>query len=422
MTVSQFISIKEYDHLVYRGQGNCISKDAFDELTQLINESPEQDDNDYGNIFWQRGEKLQARHFVGVIQTQDGTQIEILPKITVSIDKSGENAALKEIFLKMLREVGKLPYKSGQNANQDAGDLSLLEIFISDFLECVDRIVKRGIRSDYIRQEDNLPFMKGKLLMNQQIKYNLVHRERFYVEFDSFEANRPENRVIKSSLQKILKITQHHNNQRLARELLFVFDGVPCSMDYKQDFQQCRKDRGMHYYQDSLDWCRLILKDESPLPTTGHKTFRSFLFPMPQLFERYVEVKLRQKLKPGYTLKSQVRYKSLCQHKNSPMFQLKPDLLIEGNGKQLILDTKWKVVSNYKFDNNYGISQGDFYQMFAYGQKYLDGQGELFLIYPSNNAFNSPLDVFEFHDNLKLWAVPFDLEHDQLNMTIDALK
>ena len=127
MTASLFITIKEYDHLVYRGQGNCVSKDAFDELTQLINESPEKDDNDYGNIFWQRGEKLQARHFVGVIQTQDGTQIEILPKITVTDDKNKENAELKKILLKMLREVGELPYKSGQNANQEIGDFPFLK-------------------------------------------------------------------------------------------------------------------------------------------------------------------------------------------------------------------------------------------------------------------------------------------------------
>jgi 5-methylcytosine-specific restriction enzyme subunit McrC len=192
-------------------------------------------------------------------------------------------------------------------------------------------------------------------------------------------------------------------------------------MDYYQDFQKCSKDRGMHYYQDSLDWCRLILKDESPLPTAGQKTFRTFLFPMPQLFERYVEVKLRQKLKPGYTLKSQSRSESLCKHKDKPMFQLKPDLLIEGNGEKLVLDTKWKVISSHKSENNYGISQGDFYQMFAYGQKYLDGQGELFLIYPSNDSFKIPLDVFTFCDNLKLWVVPFNFETDELAMNIDAL-
>jgi 5-methylcytosine-specific restriction enzyme subunit McrC len=48
----------------------------------------------------------------------------------------------------------------------------------------------------------------------------------------------------------------------------------------------------MHYYKASLDWCKLILNDESPVPTVGQKTFRSFLFPMPQIFERYVAKKM----------------------------------------------------------------------------------------------------------------------------------
>ena len=416
MAEYQPIIIKEYDYLVHSGQGKCISKDAFNELTQLINDSESDDENDHGSIFWQRGEKLQARHFVGVIQTKDGTQIEILPKIADGYD----DKTLKDILIKMLREVGYLPYKKSETASQQTDDFPLLEMFIRDFLECVDAIVKRGIRSDYIRQEDNLPFMKGKLLINQQIKYNLVRRERFYVEFDSFEPNRAENRLIKSSLQKVLKMTREYSNQRLARELLFMFDDVPLTTDYKQDFQKCSKDRGMLYYQDSLIWCKLILKDESPVPIAGEQTFRSFLFPMPQLFEKYVEIKLLQILKSGYSLKSQTKEKYLCLHDDKNMFQLKPDLLVDGNNETFVLDTKWKRISNLKYDNNYGISQSDFYQMFAYGHKYLNGQGKMALIYPKTDRFDKALEPFycneqnDNRDKLTLWVVPFDLKNDEL--------
>jgi 5-methylcytosine-specific restriction enzyme subunit McrC len=341
-----------------------------------------------------------------------------LPKIATIKDKENEN--LKEILLKMLREVGDLPYKSLQSANQKTEDYPLLEIFIRDFLECVDTIVKRGIRSDYIRQEDNLPFMKGKLLMNQQIKYNSIRKERFYVEFDSFEANRPENRLIKSSLQKVLKIAREYSNQRLARELLFMFDEVPFSTEYNQDFQRCSKDRGMHYYQDSLHWCRLILKDESPVPTVGEKTFRSFLFPMPRLFEQYVEIKLRQQLNADYSLEGQAREKHLCTQSKKPMFLLKPDLLIKkDNDSTFVLDAKWKRISNNS-SKNYGISQSDFYQMFAYGHKYLNGHGQMVLIYPKTDEFNERLKPFEFNESkdeeekLTLFVVPFDLKEDKL--------
>ena len=50
------------------------------------------------------------------------------------------------------------------------------------------------------------------------------------------------------------------------------------------------------------------------------------------------------------------------------------------------------------------------YQLFAYGEKYLGGEGDIFLVYPKHDGFLAPLPVFEFHDRLRLWAVPFDLD------------
>ncbi|WP_257984960.1 hypothetical protein [Shewanella sp. 11B5] len=37
------------------------------------------------------------------------------------------------------------------------------------------------------------------------------------------------------------------------------------------------------------------------------------------------------------------------------------------------------------------------YQLFAYGEKYLKGQGDLYLIYPKHIGFIEPLANFEFN-------------------------
>lgn len=56
----------------------------------------------------------------------------------------------------------------------------------------------------------------------------------------------------------------------------------------------------------------------------------------------------------------------------------------------------------------YGLAQSDFYQMFAYGQKYLDGSGEMYLIYPAHDDFSQPIPQhFAFSETLKLWVVPY---------------
>ncbi len=108
---------------------------------------------------------------------------------------------------------------------------------------------------------------------------------------------------------------------------------------------------------------------------------------------------------------------------NSNVFQLKPDLAIYeknllNNDKKLlsILDTKWKLIDqNTKYDNGNedkkaGISQADMYQMFAYGNKYLNGEGCLVLIYPKSDKFNKPFE-FTLGTGLILKVFPFDLDY-----------
>jgi 5-methylcytosine-specific restriction enzyme subunit McrC len=401
------IVVAEYDFLVCQKKTSSdheVTQSCFDELTALIEETPNNDDIDHGSIFWQRGKRLQIRHYVGVIQTSDGTQIEILPKIAKQhgTELNEDNIKnLRGIVLKMLREVSDLPYKSGQQADLGAEKFSLLEIFIRDFLNDVQQLVKRGIRSDYVRQTDNLPFLKGKLLMASQLKYNLIRRDRFYVENDSFEPNRPENRLLKSALNKVLKLCREFTNQRLTRELLFMFDEIPLSSNYRQDFQQCSKDRGMHYYQNSLMWCRLILNEESPVPQAGERLFRSFLFPMPILFERYV-ASLCQRHLQGWNVRRQVRSKNLLAFANngqSQMFEIKPDLLFERNNQIIIADTKWKLIDMTGQARNYGITQTDLYQLFTYAKYY--NASRVILIYPETAQFNGRIE-FEYIENNNL--------------------
>ena len=55
------------------------------------------------------------------------------------------------------------------------------------------------------------------------------------------------------------------------------------------------------------------------------------------------------------------------------------------------MDTKWKRLTPVAKDN-YGISQADMYQMYAYSKKY--GATEIWLLYPYNEKMHEEL-VFE---------------------------
>lgn len=117
---------------------------------------------------------------------------------------------------------------------------------------------------------------------------------------------------------------------------------------------------------------------------------------MEKVFESYVEACLRRHLPAGATLKTQAASEWLCSTPTRRIFQLRPDFIIEHEGQRIVVDAKWKLIDGADFESNHGLAQADFYQLFAYGQRYLQGRGQMALIYPQTPDFSAPLNRFAF--------------------------
>lgn len=365
---------------------------------------------------------VQVKSYVGVIRAPSGYQIEVLPKVGKAT--GGGMAEARRLLIEMLCCLPGFRHIQTDSAKLAAARMPLLEVFIAEFLRAVEHIVKRGLRSDYTSSLGNLHALRGKLLTASHLRHNLVRADRFFTEHDEFSINRPENRLIHAALRSTLAVTRSQGNQQLARELAFAFADVPPSSEQRTDFQRIRLDRGMTYYSDAMAWTRLILEEESPLTGPKDHAAPSLLFPMEAVFEAFVAKHLARQLPRPLALKTQARRHHLVRHQGQGWFQLKPDLLIRnGDSDLVVLDTKWKLLDGAKANgtDKYGLSQTDFYQLQAYGQSYLDGQGDVVLIYPKTDAFQHALPVFEFpkSERLRLWVVPFCLASRQLQLLPD---
>ncbi len=412
--------IREYGHLLkdqslFSNEEKAISISAsdFDFLeSQLFSVSPDNESRFFLKPSMYKGRRsLQVQNYVGVLQTPTGTQIEILPKIYSGHGQELGHSQVRNILIRMLGYLRNSPFRQNERALLADVSLPLIEVFVSYFLNQVNTLVKRGIRSDYVTTQDNLGFMKGKLLVANQIRHNLVNQHRFYVEYDEFQVNRPENRLIRSALEKISSFIVQSRNQRLCRELLFAFDDVPPATDVHHDLGRCSKDRSMGYYQHVLDWCRIILLDQSPMGTSGDTRSISLLFPMERIFEDYVAARLRA-LYPDWQIKTQAKDYYLLQQDGKGHFLMKPDLILRNGKTKVVADTKWKLLGEDSSQPIHkSIGQADLYQMYAYGEKYLANQEEknVYLIYPKTNKFTKPLPVFHYDDDFRLFVVPFDL-------------
>ena len=117
---------------------------------------------------------------------------------------------------------------------------------------------------------------------------------------------------------------------------------------------------------------------------------------MEKVFESYVAQQLRKTLtETGWEISAQDKGYYLFD--NPRQFALHPDIVItRKNSSKVILDTKWKSLLD-KPRMNYGISQADMYQMYAYAKKY--HTSEIWLLYPLNNEMRGHDEIFFCSDD-----------------------
>ncbi len=391
--------LKEFDIIVgnskYDNQDTkykYLEEPKFTQLLTFIKEYTNLDETSHASEFmkigWNKGvgDTVTINNYVGLIQMKDGYQIQILPKISLStLDE--DNIQTKRIFIDMLRCMKEFKSKTFNLANLNISNMNIYEIFIAMYLDEVNTLVKKGLKSMYIQTEDNLMKLKGKIAIKNQIKLNFAHKEKFYVEFEEFQINRAENKLIKSTLLKLLSISDSNKNKRTINRLLTNFELVSSSVNFDADFLGIKTDRSMKDYEQILKWSMIFLKNKSFTMFSGNSVSKALLFPMEKLFEAFVTNHVKKILTPkGYSVFIQDKGYYLFDEPTNK-FALRPDIVIKKNNKIIILDTKWKEIHNTPRDN-YGISQQDMYQMYAYSKKYEANECNpiVWLLYPYNKT------------------------------------
>lgn len=327
-------------------------------------------------------EVITVCNYVGMVALPCGISIEILPKIAADNPSKSSKQFARKTVVEMLKVCGALSYKHFQQASLRADKLNLFEVFVSLFIDEVNELYKKGLKADYMSVEDNENFLKGKLLTGAHIKKNFAHREKFYVEYGTFCFNRSENKLIKSTLLYLKSKSADEANQRAIRRLLLAFAEINSSENFESDFAKCGTGRATKEYESIIKLCRIFLHKKSFTMYGGKNDAVALLFPMETVFERFIAAEMCRAVQGVWTVSPQNRGKYLFDHPQK--FPLRPDIFLQnGQGDKIIIDTKWKRLVGDS-TKNYGISQADMYQMYAYHTRYSDIR-KVILLYPQSH-------------------------------------
>ena len=356
-----------------------------------------------------RRDGLRAANYVGVITTKRGTIVEILPKIDLLGNREPDDEETRSVFLQMLRTSRRLQAAARfpNSAIRAMRRFPMLDAFVRLFLDNLGLLVRGGLGRRYVRVQENLPYLRGRILFRDQIRENLINRARFFVEHDELSINRPANRLIRSAIAKLKPLVRNEGNRQLLRNLEAAFVEVPPARDLQSDWRRHSLDRSMQHYKPVMRWVGLFLFNRGLTTWSGSHVNQSLLFPMEEVYEDFVTHSFRRH-QERFTVTSQGPQRPMACIGGKSVFQTKPDIsLREGDGPvRFILDAKWKRAGARDGDSKHGLDQGDLYQMYFYGKRHRCKT--VALVYPRSRRFTQELK-YRYFDGLKLVCLPFDV-------------
>jgi 5-methylcytosine-specific restriction enzyme subunit McrC len=367
---------------------------------------------------------LRARQMVGVL-AGPGCSLEILPKVDPAAPDE-DAPSVRGRLVHMLDVALGLGLSTGQSAAMARRAESLLDVFIAAFADRLLAEARRGLPRQYRACEEDLRALRGRLDAVRQFTVNAVRPDRLACRFDSLEADGPLMQVMKATVLLVERYARAAETRRKLAELRFLLAEVSEVPRGALPWRAVRLDRTNRRWQSLLDLARLLLGAswQKTHAQSGAPEGITLLFPMNDLFERYIAVQLRRALAgSGVEVVAQggLRY---CLGPWRPgedcigdSHATKPDILIRKGGRVLtVIDTKWKHLTN-------GIAQGDVYQMMAYARLYRCDR--LILLYPGLSSdvdtIVQPRALAQGPERLDAASISLDLGESELRLALSKL-
>lgn len=225
-------------------------------------------------------------------------------------------------------------------------------LIMIQFLNLVKDVVRKGLKKSYYRVEENFyAKVKGKVLVGQTIKQNLVKNKNLNTvcQFEQFGVNGIENRILKKTLVYIKRYLSTYKGLAHASFFQESFNYIqPTFLDVSEevnlnDIKHLKFNPFYKNYEKAIELAKLILQrfsynlnsiqDQETILTPP------FWIDMSKLFELYVLGKLRK----SFPDRNQLDYQF-----GDRANQL--DFILHTNEYRMVIDSKYKSKYTYRFE------------------------------------------------------------------------
>lgn len=243
---------------------------------------------------------------------------------------------------------------------------NVFEMLASILLKGVSVQIKRGVGRGYLERTESLCSPRGRFELSESIKTNSLYKKNLVCSYDAFSENIYMNRIIKSTMELLLRSDISKSCKKELRRLMVFFSEVE-SLDINNINWKMHYNRNNRAYEMLVSICYMIVKGLLQSTSAGSKRVMEFLDEqqMHHLYEKFIFEYYRKQFPQISVSSSEIKWAI----DDGEMYMLpimKTDIMLEYDDKILIIDAKYYSRNTQVRYDRHKIHSHNLYQIFTY--------------------------------------------------------
>ena len=285
--------------------------------------------------------------------------------------------------------------------------------------------IKRGLGKEYILQTEPLSTVRGKIDISSSIKDQTIIKKQLVCSYDEFSVNSYMNRIIRTTMELLLRSNISKPRKKELRKLL-VFFGEVKPLEINSIDWRIQYNRNNQTYQMLISICFLIVKGLLQTTSDGTTKLMDFLDEqrMCRLYEKFILEYYKKEFPKLKVTASQIPW-DLDDDESDMLPVMQSDIMLSDKKKTLIIDAKYYSHTMQVQYGVYTIHSNNLYQIYTY-VKNLDraktGNVSGLLLYAKTDEMMLPCKKYKIDGNIiSVQTLNLDCEFDEIRVQLNKI-
>ena len=289
--------------------------------------------------------------------------------------------------------------------------------------------IKRGLIRQYISREEALASPRWKLEIGESIKTQVIRKKQLVCNYDEFSVDAYPNRIIKTTMDLLLRGSISKARKKEIRKLMIFFDGISI-LDIHSINWDIQYDRNNQTYRMLIAVCRFVIKGLLQTTADGSTKIMDYADDqtMAKLYEKFI-LGYYQREHPELKAYSPQIAWQVTDGYRTLLPTMQSDIVITNKAakKTLIIDAKY-YTHNMQMKASYmtqTLHSGNLYQIFTYVKNWSAAPDEVvsgMLLYAGTDDAIQPNNDYQMSGNqISVKTLDMDCDFSKIAAQLDSI-